>query len=353
MSLYEKFRKMPFIEIVETGAFKKFYSESKYSKMSDEEKESTYAESLQDFMTHVRDLKITKNNIADYYEFMSSKDKNKNARLISAILFERCYSKEFDRFLKEIPMEVLLKNSCDRAFGDLLVETSYFGIRDTLKPIDEYIAEIKESEAYKEYQVNNATVSIKEVINNIKEHKKSGTISSYFAQSLKTNGDDLSRAMEALENGCLVISNLADGNVDFPDVVKFQNVVYNESEQSKHEFLIDCHNAISILNNEVSSSNKVPLLNYESEFNTESYYKTVKSTLGNHRVLSLHQKIQNNEEVPSSEFSKIDFESEAFSSLDDNVKETITNYVNERSDAINANALEKDKQQNTSIDVDF
>ena len=68
-------------------------------------------------------------------------------------------------------------------------------------------------------------------------------------------------------------------------------------------------------------------------------------------LTSLHQKIQNNEEVPASEFSKIDFESEAFNSLDDSVKETITNYVNERSDAINADALEKEKQQSTSTDL--
>ena len=68
-------------------------------------------------------------------------------------------------------------------------------------------------------------------------------------------------------------------------------------------------------------------------------------------IEKIHQKIQNNEEVPSSEFSKINFESEAFNSLDDDIKETITNYVNERSDAINADALEKDKQQSISTDL--
>ena len=66
---------------------------------------------------------------------------------------------------------------------------------------------------------------------------------------------------------------------------------------------------------------------------------------------STRDKIQNNEEIPSSEFSKIDFESEVFNSLDDDVKEVITEYVTARSDAINADALEKDKQQNTSTDL--
>ena len=58
------------------------------------------------------------------------------------------------------------------------------------------------------------------------------------------------------------------------------------------------------------------------------------------------ERIQNNEEVPSSEFSMVNFESEAFNSLGDDVKETITNYVNERSDAINARALEQSNTKN-------
>ena len=86
---------------------------------------------------------------------------------------------------------------------------------------------------------------------------------------------------------------------------------------------------------------------------TKKYLAEMKSKLGVDALgcKIIHQKIQNNEEVPASEFSKIDFESEAFNSLGDDVKETITNYVNERSDAINADALEKDKQQSTSTDL--
>ena len=66
---------------------------------------------------------------------------------------------------------------------------------------------------------------------------------------------------------------------------------------------------------------------------------------------NIYLSIKNNEEVPSSEFSKIDFESESFNSLDDDVKEVITEYVTARSDAITEKALEKEKQQNTSTDL--
>ena len=76
-----------------------------------------------------------------------------------------------------------------------------------------------------------------------------------------------------------------------------------------------------------------------------------KSLVDIENLNSLHQKIQNNEEIPSSEFSKIDFESKVFNSLDDDVKEAITEYVTARSDAINADALEKDKQQSTLTDL--
>ena len=67
----------------------------------------------------------------------------------------------------------------------------------------------------------------------------------------------------------------------------------------------------------------------------------------------LHAKIQKGESLSLSEFSMVNFESEAFNSLDDSVKETITNYVNERSDAINARALEQDNQRKQDSSPDL
>ena len=67
---------------------------------------------------------------------------------------------------------------------------------------------------------------------------------------------------------------------------------------------------------------------------------------------SIRDKIKKKEDIPASEFSKIDFESEAFNSLDEATKEIITEYVTARSDAINARALEQNKQKSQDASID-
>lgn len=61
------------------------------------------------------------------------------------------------------------------------------------------------------------------------------------------------------------------------------------------------------------------------------------------KLLEIYKRIQNNETIPSSEFSQIDLESEAFMSLDESEQTTITNYINEQSYKIINDALEEDK----------
>ncbi|NVJ54686.1 MAG: hypothetical protein HWD90_13435 [Campylobacteraceae bacterium] len=66
--------------------------------------------------------------------------------------------------------------------------------------------------------------------------------------------------------------------------------------------------------------------------------------------------IQNNKTIPASEYSKIDIDSDAFKSLDSDIQNTITNYINEESDKIVNAALEEDKQkqiQYTNSDLKF
>ena len=287
MSLYEKFRKMPFIEIAETGAFKKFYSESKYSKMSDEEKESTYAESLQDFMTHVRDLKITKDNIADFYEHMSGEDLEKYSYILDDIFSDR---QEFIDKKGLTTTESTEHEIFEHYAHFSITGLSVWGVKDTLKPIDEYIAEIKESEAYKEYAKT-------------KEPEK-GTVARFDNKNFEYYGYNTHR-----------------------DLYIFRECGTSNTGQLKT--LASVHHAIE---------------EYQS-------FKQQIVAMQNNKLLNIHQKIQNNEEIPSSEFSKIDFESKVFDSLDDDVKEAITEYVTARSDAINADALEKDKQQSTLTDL--
>ena len=51
-----------------------------------------------------------------------------------------------------IDKEIIIKNWKYDTFSDGRVKSqSYFGVKDTLKPINEYIVEIEDSETYKKY----------------------------------------------------------------------------------------------------------------------------------------------------------------------------------------------------------
>ena len=104
---------------------------------------------------------VTKENISVYYEFMSDKDIIKNLDLLNEILFERYFYilthfKEIG-FIKEVRKiykglreweQICFKNKHIKRDGYKYYEISFFDIKDTLKPINEYIAEIKKSEQY-------------------------------------------------------------------------------------------------------------------------------------------------------------------------------------------------------------
>lgn len=92
---------------------------------------------------------ISKDNIHLYYEFMSEDDLEKYNSFIDDILKDRIIkihtSLDID-FLEFI-------DNCIVAsfFEDSYISFISFGVKDILKPIEEYIKEIKESEQYKEY----------------------------------------------------------------------------------------------------------------------------------------------------------------------------------------------------------
>ncbi len=92
---------------------------------------------------------IDKDNIHLYYEFMSDEDLEKIFKNSSFL-----HDIQLDRFFKIA--ELLRINTKEfEKFKKSFLSDAYFGIKDVLKPIDEYIAEIKASSEYKEYMFNN------------------------------------------------------------------------------------------------------------------------------------------------------------------------------------------------------
>jgi len=95
---------------------------------------------------------ITKDNIHLYYEFMNDEDLIKHYDLISTIVHRRTL--EVRNLINFNPDENFNKHRVLETLRSQAVGQKIFGIKDTLKPIDDYIAEIKQSEPYKTYMAN-------------------------------------------------------------------------------------------------------------------------------------------------------------------------------------------------------
>ena len=105
---------------------------------------------------------ITKENIHLYYEFMSEDDIKKHKNITHTLLHNRALnilinlhiidgtSKTFDKDFRNFN-HISLVTYKDTG---IRLHSFIFGIKDTLKPIDEYVSQIKESEAYQSYIVN-------------------------------------------------------------------------------------------------------------------------------------------------------------------------------------------------------
>lgn len=110
---------------------------------------------------------ITKENIHLYYEFMSEDDIKKHKNITHTLLHNRALnilinlhiidgtSKTFDKDFRNFN-HISLVTYKDTG---IRLHSFIFGIKDTLKPIDEYVSQIKESEAYQSYIVNSTKVS--------------------------------------------------------------------------------------------------------------------------------------------------------------------------------------------------
>lgn len=101
-------------------------------------------------------VKVDENNIHLYYKFMSEQDIIKQGGFLLNIIRERTKElvRHFDNQVlhygvKSIDSKELTLDLPRSAVYRLKIEVH--GIIDTLKPIEEYISEIKESEDYKSY----------------------------------------------------------------------------------------------------------------------------------------------------------------------------------------------------------
>jgi len=103
---------------------------------------------------------ITKDNIHLYYEFMSNKDIKNNINIISNILYSRHIKVNKELFLSSVNLDEKNKYVFVSRLESVFATVVSFGVKDTLKPIDEYVAEIKASKEYKEYKFKAGEVVI-------------------------------------------------------------------------------------------------------------------------------------------------------------------------------------------------
>lgn len=118
-----------------------------------------------------KDIEITQDNISLYYNSMTDMEKIHLAHTILSLEFHNRFDKIseelniFKSFLTDLRFvntryfltngtptpDVFDDGLCFYIPNGAVIDVTYFGIKDTLAPIDEYIAELKQSEAYKKY----------------------------------------------------------------------------------------------------------------------------------------------------------------------------------------------------------
>lgn len=102
----------------------------------------------------IDNAEITKENIPLFYKFMSDEDMLNHSRMIDDL---------FENRLEEISSKIEFdenkhnQTSIDTEHSFIIAGQEFFGVKDILKPIDEYIAEIRESQEYQQYE--NSSVS--------------------------------------------------------------------------------------------------------------------------------------------------------------------------------------------------
>ena len=112
--------------------------------------------------------KITKENINKYYEFMSDEDIREYSILLNNIFNERINFITHSLRIKRVDLKNIDISTSKLLNDSLYIELSYFGLKDTLKSLDEYVKEIKESEAFKEHLMQKLAVSGEVILDTFK-----------------------------------------------------------------------------------------------------------------------------------------------------------------------------------------
>ena len=95
-----------------------------------------------------KDEPVNENNIHLYYEFMSSLKKCDYGDILTKIFTNRLHLINDKIILNATAIKYETVTSINYMY---LLSQSIYGVEDTLKPIDDYITEIKDSSEYKEY----------------------------------------------------------------------------------------------------------------------------------------------------------------------------------------------------------
>ena len=150
---------------------------------------------------------IEKDNIHLYYEFMDNESVCEFGRNNSLL-----YRTHDNRHLQIIDLLNIDIKILDK-YKKTCIHAYYFGVKDNLKPIDEYIAEIKNSNEYKEYRFNNLVKTYDLSISHLKqlEHELFADDSTYISNidnliysALDKIADDFKlNVIDYIEDNCL------------------------------------------------------------------------------------------------------------------------------------------------------
>jgi hypothetical protein len=143
LKMIESFEHYPAVTQADDKAFILAYLDDEACSISEEE-----------IKNYISNFEITTDNIQKYYQFMSDEDLEKHGNILSDVfqnrlnyLFKNLKFKD-DEYHIFLCKYTLQKLSLDRWIKSSLV----FEVKDTLKPIDEYLEEIKKSDTYKDYK---------------------------------------------------------------------------------------------------------------------------------------------------------------------------------------------------------
>jgi methionine synthase II (cobalamin-independent) len=104
---------------------------------------------LYDFKQNGWDV-ITIDNIDVYYNFMSDEDLQRYQHEVELMLNSRRIDIALSLDIGYFSLKEKIESHLNASSG--ILKYSLFGVKDTLKPIDEFIEQIKASDDYKEYK---------------------------------------------------------------------------------------------------------------------------------------------------------------------------------------------------------